>query len=291
MSVKLPQSTDRGNDNTSLTLTITSACICWQFVLIRRSEHDASPVSLWHMTTTDRQKSMKSLSAQRLYNYWQKLRGERPAPERRDIEPAAIKDLLSDVFILEHQSGAEFSYRLAGSSLCNVYCRELKGRSFREFWPEDDLEALDTMITAIRTDAAAAIIGYEGKNARGQSVPFEMLLLPLRYGGHDYPRILGVSVPTDTHYWMGVHPVLSHEVTSMRLIWPDEQPAFLRQVVNADTSLDDDLLLDRSGEPRLGIAEIRQNFRDELSLDVRQTSDSVAADRRSAFRVIDGGLS
>lgn len=238
---------------------------------------------------------MKTLSAQRLYNYWQKLRGERPAPERRDIEPAAIKDLLSDVFILEHQSGVDFTYRLAGSSLCNVYCRELKGRSFREFWPKDDLEALDTMVMAIREDAAAAIIGYEGVNSRGQSVNFEMLLLPLRYGGHDFPRILGVSVPTDTHYWMGVHPIMSHKVTSMRLIWPDEQPAFLRQVVNADTSLDDDLLLDQSSKQGLdrgiGLAEIRQGFRDDLGLDIRDSSDNKAGSRRQAFRVIDGGLS
>lgn len=233
---------------------------------------------------------MKTLSAQRLYNYWQKRRGERPAPERRDIEPAAIKDLLSDVFILEYKADAEFTYRLAGSSLCNVYCRELKGRSFREFWPQDDLEALDTMVMAIREDAAAAIIGYQGVNSRGQSVNFEMLLLPLRYGGHDYPRILGVSVPTETHYWMGIHPVMSHKITSMRLIWPDEQPAFLRQVVNADTSLDDDLLLDQSRKPSLGIADIRQNFRDDLGLEVGNTSDSEADDRRSAFRVIDGGL-
>jgi hypothetical protein len=28
-------------------------------------------------------------------------------------------------------------------------------------------------------------------NQRGQKTPFEMLLLPLRYGGKDYPRILG----------------------------------------------------------------------------------------------------
>jgi hypothetical protein len=150
---------------------------------------------------------MKSVSSKRLYQYWQDLRGDRPAPERRDIEPAAIKSLLSDVFILEHVSGVEFSYRLAGSSLCAAYCRELKGRSFRQYWNEEDLEALDTMMLAIREDAAAAVVGYHAINQRGQRAPFEMLLLPLRYGGKDYPRILGIAAPSDSDYWLGLHPV------------------------------------------------------------------------------------
>jgi hypothetical protein len=52
---------------------------------------------------------MKSVSSKRLYQYWQDLSGDRPAPERRDIEPAAIKSLLSDVFILEHRVGSRVS--------------------------------------------------------------------------------------------------------------------------------------------------------------------------------------
>lgn len=227
---------------------------------------------------------MKSLSTKRLYHYWQELRGGRPAPERRDIEPAAIKSLLSDVFILEHTEGVDFDFRLAGSNVCSAYCRELKGRGFRQFWGERDLEALDTLMQAIREDAAAAVIGYEGVSARGQKVLFEMLLLPLRYGGSDYPRILGITVPSDSVYWLGLHPVMHHEITSMRLIWPDEQPAFLRQAVNADQLLDDDLL-DGSNPADLGLVEAGG----DLFVRSAAVDQSRADARRQAFRVIDGG--
>ncbi|MFK7792760.1 MAG: PAS domain-containing protein [Devosiaceae bacterium] len=228
---------------------------------------------------------MKSVSTQRLYHYWQDLRGSRPAPERRDIEPAAIKALLSDVFILEHTEGANFDFRLAGSSLCAAYCRELKGRAFRQFWNEEDLEALDTTLLAIREDAAAAVIGYHGVNSRGQRAPFEMLLLPLRYGGSDYPRILGISVPHDTDYWIGLHPIMHHDITSMRLIWPDEQPAFLRNAVNADTMLEDDLLSGSGSFPTLVEPGNDVFVRDTTMADTRATA------RRQAFRIIDGGRS
>ncbi len=227
---------------------------------------------------------MKSMSAKRLYAYWQELRGNRPAPERRDIEPAAIKALLSDVFILEHTRGETFNYRLAGSAHSATYCRELKGRDFRQFWGKDDLEALDTLLLAIREDAAAAVIGYNAVNARGQKLPSEMLLLPLRYGGHDYPRILGVTAPADSPYWLGLHPVTHHQITAMRLIWPDEQPAFLRHAVNADAMLDDDLL--SSGD-----AMSRQLLEPDADLLVRDSNSmaSRAELRRQAFRVIEGG--
>ena len=211
---------------------------------------------------------MKSASTQRLYNYWENLRGERAAPERRDIEPSAIKSLLGDVFILEHDGGAGFSYRLAGSALCSAYCRELKGRDFRQFWKDEDLEAVDTMMLAVREDAAAAVLGFNGVNGRNQAAPYEMLLLPLRYGGVDFPRILGIAAPMDSHYWIGTSPILHHTISSMRLIWPDEKPAFLRHAVNDDVLGDNDLLVQ----------------------DTADFGDHATA-RRQAFRVIDGGLS
>jgi hypothetical protein len=241
---------------------------------------------------------MKSVSAKRLYHYWQELRGQRPAPERRDIDPSAIKSLLSDVFILEHRGDEAFAYRLAGSALCNVYCRELKGRSFRQFWRQDDLEALDTMLLAIREDAAAAVIGYDGINTRGQKVALEMLLLPLRYAGAGYPRILGICTPVDEPYWLGVHPVMDHHISSMRLIWPDERPAFLRNAVNDPFFADDDLMAvdalegsqSKTEEMSLFIAERRSGPRTSAA-DRRPLLDapSKATLRRQAFRVIDGG--
>lgn len=231
---------------------------------------------------------MKSVSAKRLYSYWQQLRGDRAAPERRDIDPAAIKSLLSDIFILEHEAAEVFTYRLAGSSLCAAYCRELKGRSFRQFWPDAELEALDTTLLAIREEAAASVIGYDAVNSRGQALAYEMLLLPLRYGGSDFPRLLGVAVPSDQPYWLGVHPVMRHRVTSMRLIWPDEQPAFMRNVVG-DTFIgggDDDLI----GGNVVAHPSTSAHIRD---FGIRARAEgrvfASAEKRRSAFRVIDGG--
>ena len=43
---------------------------------------------------------MKHAASRELYAYWEEKRGTRPAPERAEIEPGAIRGILSDAFIL-----------------------------------------------------------------------------------------------------------------------------------------------------------------------------------------------
>ena len=44
---------------------------------------------------------MKHPTSRQLHAYWDRLRGERAAPERSEIEPGEIRNLLADSFILE----------------------------------------------------------------------------------------------------------------------------------------------------------------------------------------------
>ena len=44
---------------------------------------------------------MKHPSNRELFDYWNERRGERLAPERADIEPGAIRQVLGDTFVLE----------------------------------------------------------------------------------------------------------------------------------------------------------------------------------------------
>ncbi|MBU2194045.1 MAG: PAS domain-containing protein, partial [Alphaproteobacteria bacterium] len=48
-----------------------------------------------------------------LFRYWNRLRNGRPAPTRTEIEPADIKTLLADTFILEKDTRGEAVFRLA----------------------------------------------------------------------------------------------------------------------------------------------------------------------------------
>jgi hypothetical protein len=93
--------------------------------------------------------AMKHATTRTLYDYWSRLRGRRPAPERFEIEPGQIRHILGDTFILEAVDLQTYNFRLAGTRLCSAYCRELKGRNILDLWLGKDREAVGALLGAI----------------------------------------------------------------------------------------------------------------------------------------------
>lgn len=176
---------------------------------------------------------MKHHATRDLYQYWQNLRGARPAPDRSEIEPADIRHLLGNTFILEVVSRREYRFRLAGTKVCALYGREMKGKDFAEFWDRKDREAVATMLSAITSDAAATVMGLTGRSDHGRDLPMEVIMLPLRQRNDGYTRILGSLSAMDDPFWIGIHPIMTQSIASMRLIWPDENPTRLVKGVDA----------------------------------------------------------
>jgi hypothetical protein len=77
---------------------------------------------------------MKHPSNRELFDYWNERRGERLAPERADIEPAAIRHVLGDTFVIEMSGSDSHQFRIAGTRLCALFGRELKAESFLKLW-------------------------------------------------------------------------------------------------------------------------------------------------------------
>ena len=69
---------------------------------------------------------MKHAASRELYAYWEGKRGSRPAPERAEIDPGAIRGALGDTFILALDRGAGHPLRLAGTRVCALFGREIK---------------------------------------------------------------------------------------------------------------------------------------------------------------------
>jgi hypothetical protein len=175
---------------------------------------------------------MKHKTTKSLYSYWDVIRKNKPAPDRQDIDPMNIRASLADTFILEVENVDTFTFRLAGTRLCSCFCRELKGRNFLDLWQGEHTEAIQTLLMAVHEEGAAAVIGIKATNHRMQSLQFELLFLPLTYKSSNFTRIMGSLAPMDTPYWLGVHPLIKCEVTTLRLIWPDEKPHFLKSAAH-----------------------------------------------------------
>jgi hypothetical protein len=161
-----------------------------------------------------------------LFQYWNRLRDGRPAPRRTEIEPADIKTLLADTFILEKDTRGEAVFRLAGTRLCAIYGRELKGFSFPSLWREKDQRLVARLIHGAFRQKSVVTIGYEGISRTGRSNKFELLALPLD-GGAAHPRCLGIISAAEKPFWLGADPIADALIDSIRVIDPDREPVFL----------------------------------------------------------------
>lgn len=170
---------------------------------------------------------MKQNGSIQLFQYWNRLRNGRPAPKRTEIEPSDIKSLLADTFILEKDVRGEAVFRLAGTRLCAIYGRELKGFAFTSLWKEKDQRLMARLAWGAFENKSVVVASFEGFTRTRRSTTFELLILPLDFGV-DQARSIGILTAAERPFWLGVDPVVEARIESVRVVDPDREPMFLK---------------------------------------------------------------
>lgn len=161
---------------------------------------------------------MKHTSTRDLYRYWNECRGRRLAPERADIDPTAIPRVLADTFLLGIGTNADLAFRLAGTRVCALFCRELKGELFVDLFGRRSHDSIHDLIGVVGDEAVPTVAGVTGHLGDGDSIDLELLLLPLRHRGRTDARLLGVLAPIPTPAWIGAMPIAALTLGTLRHI-------------------------------------------------------------------------
>ena len=162
---------------------------------------------------------LRQENTKKLFGYWNRIRDGRIAPERGEIEPSDIRDVLADTFILEISARLRtISFRLAGTRLCAAHGRELKSYGFLGLWAEEDNFEIAKAVSRVYCEFKPVLINSIARTGSNQFMEFETLLLPLQTPGEDNSRVLGVSTPKSVPYWLGSEPIEYHSCRGMRVI-------------------------------------------------------------------------
>lgn len=139
---------------------------------------------------------MRHENTKKLFDYWNSLRQGRPAPDRREIEPSDIRDILGETFILETDPVyGNVNFRLAGTRLCDLYGMELKGLGFLSLWREVDNMKVYSRARNVFDNTLPCVLSYDFVSEDNQKSEYEMVLFPLLNGRHNALRILGAAFP------------------------------------------------------------------------------------------------
>jgi hypothetical protein len=161
---------------------------------------------------------MKHRSSQIVFAHWNERRQGRAVPERGDIDPSVIRHALADTFILSFDSEAGHPFRLAGTRVCALFGRELRGEAFLPLWSagaDDDVEGL---ASATADETVGLVAGIAGGTAQGTALELELLLLPLRHWNRSHVRLIGVLAPLEAPYWLGTQPIADLQLREYRYL-------------------------------------------------------------------------
>jgi hypothetical protein len=151
---------------------------------------------------------MKHSSIRELFEYWNERRGLRPAPERGDIEPGAIRRILADTFMLAFNERAAHPFRIAGTRVCAAFGRELKGEGFVDLWAAENQDLIRDILAIVAQETIGVVLSARGQSVAnkvgpGGTLDFEVIILPLSHRGRTDARAVGALAPVETPYWLG----------------------------------------------------------------------------------------
>jgi hypothetical protein len=178
---------------------------------------------------------MKHQSTRAVFDYWNKKRGTRLAPERADIDPAEIRHALSDTFMLAADFVDQLRFRLAGTRVCALFGREIKGEAFAALWGETSRQSIDDLLAIVTNEATGAVAGLTARTEDGAETDLELLLLPLAHVGHARIRAIGVLAPTIPPYWIGAKPVVELTLGTLRHTGSDADISIAPRLMPAAT--------------------------------------------------------
>lgn len=163
---------------------------------------------------------MRHDATNELFGYWNRLRGARAAPERREVTPAPIRSHLANTFILQATGTSEPRFRLAGTRLCSVYGRELKNLPFASLWQTRDKNTISRLLKNSMTNKCVVKLNYEGRSSRGRKALLNLLLLPLASEANEQ-YLLGMIIPLGQPFWLESDAIVENRIQSVSIIDPE----------------------------------------------------------------------
>jgi hypothetical protein len=160
---------------------------------------------------------MKHPSSREFFAYWDERRGNARAPDRADIDPAAVRNLLGDIFVLACQDG--FPFRVAGTRVCALIGRDLKDQSFAALFAPECRAEIEEITTIVADESLGAIAGITTPRDDGTRAHLELLLLPFKARPHTPISVTGVLAPFDTE----CAPLGAFTLTSWRYLHQPEK--------------------------------------------------------------------
>jgi hypothetical protein len=138
---------------------------------------------------------MKHPSNREFFAYWDDKRGLAKAPDRSEIEPGAVRELLGDIFVLSYDHDSGFPFRVAGTRVCALLGCDLKDKSFSALFTPETRREIEDIVAVVAEELLGAVAGITATAQDGTPAHLELLLLPFNPRAHTPISLTGLLAP------------------------------------------------------------------------------------------------
>ena len=163
---------------------------------------------------------MKHPSSREFFAYWDGKRGGARAPDRSEIQPGDVRELLGDIFVLSYDPSAGYPFRVAGTRVCALLGCDQKGSSFAALFQPGSRREIEDIIGIVAEEMLAVVAGLSATAGDGATAHLELLLLPFNNRAHTPLSLTGLLAP----FGGGPSVVRDFNLTSWRYIGDPPQP-------------------------------------------------------------------
>jgi hypothetical protein len=160
-----------------------------------------------------------------LFSFWEKIRGEKAAPNRDDLDLRQITPILPNLLILErdhlHQT---FKWRLAGSEIGQLYRQKLTSTDALAGWASFERNTLKQLFNTVVTALQPCLMRFHLTTDTGQIIGAELLGLPILARNSKRFHVFGGIFPLRDISQLGYGAITYMELSAARSIWTEPLP-------------------------------------------------------------------
>jgi len=156
-----------------------------------------------------------------VFDYWNALRNGRRLPRRSEVDPAALRALLPNVFILQRYDSEHVVFRVAGTALCAAFGRELRDHNFVTLWSRNCQPVIRDLLLQLAEKAQVATVRADGATLDKRTLSTETVLLPLADDWGAQTRILGFAGFGREEASLGWRKLVRLDIAALALVDPD----------------------------------------------------------------------
>jgi hypothetical protein len=173
-----------------------------------------------HFETSVNGIPMRHTASRQLFEYWDSLRGDRSAPERRDVDPVEMKSILGDVFFAERTQKEFVMFQFVGTRINAMHGYDLQHRSALGIWSPSSASEFIKVIERITERGVPMIVSSEGLMRGREVAEIETLLLPLQFGSR-FTRFVGCHVNLGKPQAFWDEPLASCRIKAVRPLFAE----------------------------------------------------------------------